>query len=166
MATTGLAAPQGLEQITAIFGDIHKYVLLGGTSDPQWQRDCLASVALPFPLILFFDHSKTITHFTCHKLLVGIFADVLGKIVSGGLQDRVTSFGGCFAFRPQRTGANLSTHSWGIAIDLNPESNQQGTTGDMDAGVIAVFRGAGFEWDGNWTGATRDGMHFQFCSRY
>jgi D-alanyl-D-alanine carboxypeptidase len=36
----------------------------------------------------------------------------------------------------------------------------------MDAGIIEIFRGAGFEWGGDWPGKLRDGMHFQFCSGY
>jgi hypothetical protein len=58
---------------------------------------------------------------------------------------KITSFGGCFAFRP-RTESKLSAHGWGIAIDLNPQSNPQGSRGDMDAGIIDVFLAAGFEW--------------------
>jgi hypothetical protein len=166
MIATVLAAPRGLEQISATFGNIQKYILHDGTLDPRWQSEVLSSVALPFPLVLSFDQTKTITHFRCHKLLVGIFSDAFAKIVSFGLQDRVTSFGGCFAFRPQRSGTKLSTHSWGIAIDLNPQSNRQGAVGDMDAGVIEVFRAAGFDWGGDWIGGARDGMHFQFCSGY
>jgi hypothetical protein len=108
-------APKGWEQIAATFGDVRKYILHDGSLDPRWQMESLASVALPFPLILSFDEPKTISHFTCHRLLVGIFADVFGKIVSGGSRDRVTSFGGCFAFRPQCTSTKLSTHCWGIA---------------------------------------------------
>jgi D-alanyl-D-alanine carboxypeptidase len=65
-----------------------------------------------------------------------------------------------------RTNTKPSTHSWGIAIDLNPETNAQGTAGDMDAGVIEIFRGAGFKWGGDWEGGTRDPMHFQFCTGY
>ncbi|MGA9040613.1 MAG: M15 family metallopeptidase [Terriglobales bacterium] len=161
-----ITAPNGLEQITATFGDIQKYVLLDGTLDPRWQTEFLALVELPIPLVLSFDHSKTITHFSCHTLLCGIFADVFAKIASDGLRGKISSFGGCFAFRPQRTGDKLSTHCWGIAVDLNPESNQQGSVGDMDAGVVDVFRSSGFEWGGDWRGARKDGMHFQFCTGY
>jgi len=166
IATTYLTAPKGLEQIASTLGDIRKYILHDGTLDPRWQIEFLALVALPFPLTLSFDQSRTITHFTCHNLLVGVFADVFGKIVSDGLQDKVESFGGCFAFRPQRTGSKLSTHCWGIAVDLNPETNLQGTIGDMDGGVVGIFRSAGFEWGGDWAGPRRDAMHFQFCSGY
>jgi hypothetical protein len=103
---------------------------------------------------------------TCHKLLANVFSHVFVHIQGSGLQNKITSFGGCFSFRPQRTGTKLSTHAWGVAIDLNPQTNQQGTAGNMDTSVIAVFREAGFKWGGDWQGRTRDPMHFQFCTGY
>ena len=72
--------------------------------------------------------------------MVEIFASVFGLVQAGGLQSKISSFGGCFAFRQQRTGAKLSTHSWGIAIDLNIGNNPQGSSGDMDTGFIEIFR--------------------------
>jgi len=96
----------------------------------------------------------------------GIFTDVFGRLQVSGLREKIITFGGCFSFRPQRTRTKLSAHSWGIAIDLNPESNAQGTIGDMDSSVIKIFREAGFEWGGDWQGKTRDPMHFQFCTGY
>ena len=103
---------------------------------------------------------------TCHKRMVEVFASVFDLVQARGLGSKIVSFGGCFAFRQQRTGTKLSTHSWGIAIDLNTVTNPQGSAGDMDAGVIEIFRVAGFEWGGDWPGKLRDGMHFQFCSGY
>jgi len=66
------------------------------------------------------------------------------------LEKQITSLGGCFSFRPQPTGTKLSTHSWGIAIDLNPETNAQGTAGDIDSAIVDIFRKAGFQWGGDW----------------
>ena len=49
-------------------------------------------------------------------------------------------------------------------MDLNPESNQQGSAGSMDPGIISIFQQAGFLWGGEWHGAACDPMHFQFCT--
>jgi len=53
-----------------------------------------------------------------------------------------------------------------MRIDLNPQTNVQGSAGNMDAHLVEVFRAAGFEWGGDWNGKTRDPMHFQFCTAY
>ncbi len=164
--TAPLACPHGLNQICSTFGDIFQYILPDHSLDPRWQTEFLTKIALPFPLALSWDKSRTVTEMACHKLLAGIVTDVFARLQSEGLREKITSFGGCFSFRPQRTGAKLSAHSWGIAIDLNPETNAQGTEGNMDSGVIKVFRDAGFEWGGDWQGKVRDPMHFQFCTGY
>lgn len=166
IAQLGLQPPVGLAGIVREFGDVREFVTGEGGLDPRWEAEALARVDLPFGLALAWDHSKTVSRFRCHRRLTGIFARVFEQIVSAGLQARVRSFGGCFMYRPQRTGGRLSTHSWGIAIDLNPETNGLGSVGDMDAEVVEIFREAGFTWGGKWTGRGRDPMHFQYCSGY
>jgi hypothetical protein len=100
---------------------------------------------------------------SCHRRPTGIFSSVIGSILKRGLQERINSLGG---FSSPGTGSKLSAYSWGIAIGLNPESNPQGSAGNMDAGLVEIFRRAGFEWGGDWQGKTRDPMHFQFCTGY
>ena len=158
--------PNGLDEIRTTFGDIFAYVTADHTLDPRWQSEFLDRVPLPFPMTLSWNRSQTVSTITCHKLLASVFTGVFDRIQSSGLQNKITSFGGCFSFRPQRTGTKLSTHAWGIAIDLNPETNEQGTAGTMDIGLIATFREAGFKWGGDWQGRSRDPMHFQFCTGY
>ncbi len=159
-------ASHGLNEIIATFGDIHEYVGPDGELDPRWEADFLARVSLPYPLRLAWDLSRTITQMTCHRRMTGIYASVFASVQQRGLRSRVESFGGCFAYRPQRTGSKLSTHSWGIAIDLNPATNLQGSDGDMDPRLVEIFHCAGFEWGGDWKGKARDPMHFQFCTGY
>lgn len=161
-----LLAPHGIEEIIEVFGDIREYIGPDGQLAESWQMNYLARASLPFPLRLAWDPSRTITQMTCHRRMASAFGSIFAMIQDRGLQASVTSFGGCFAFRPQRTGNKLSTHSWGIAIDLNSETNPQGAAGNMPAGLIQIFRSAGFEWGGNWQGTARDPMHFQFCTGY
>jgi len=161
-----LRPPHGLSEIIATFGDIFAYIRPDYTIDPRWQAEQMATFSPPSPLILSWDHSRQVTRMTCHKLMRPIFRDCFQAIADSGLQQQITSFGGCFSFRPQRTGTRLSTHSWGIAIDLNPESNAQGTAGQMHSGIVSIFRSAGFTWGGDWSGSACDPMHFQFCSGY
>lgn len=161
-----LAPPHGLDELVATFGDIFDYIREDHTLDPRWQTDCLTTVPLPFALTLSWDSSRQVRRISCHRLLAQTCTDVFVHIQSAGLQRKIASFGGCFSFRPQRTGTKLSTHAWGIALDLNPESNAQGTAGNMDAAVVAIFKHAGFSWGGDWQGSVRDPMHFQFCTGY
>jgi hypothetical protein len=161
-----LRPPQGLNQIIATFGDIFACIGPDHTLDSRWQTEFLGRVALPFALPLSWDISRSVTQFTCHKMLVPVLGRVFSDIQTAGLESKLTSFSGCFAFRPQRAGTKLSAHAWGIAIDLNPETNQQGTPGNMDQRVVTIFQQAGFQWGGGWQGRRRDPMHFQFCTGY
>ena len=161
-----LAAPHGLEDILTTFGDIFEYIRADGSLDARWQGDFLGRLTLPFPLRLSWDKSTSVNQMTCHKRMTPVFAMVFGEIDKLGLQTKIESFGGCFSFRPQRRGTKLSTHAWGIAIDLNSEDNAQGSASNMNAALVEVFCSAGFEWGGDWEGRARDPMHFQFCTGY
>ena len=165
-ATPTLVPPHGLDQIVATFGDIFDYIREDHTVDPRWQTEMLSTISLPFSIPLSWDKSHSIQRITCHKQLAPICIAVFANLQAAGLQSAITSFGGCFSFRPQRTGTKLSAHCWGIAIDLNPESNAQGTEGNMDTAVISIFKKVGFAWGGDWEGKVRDPMHFQFCTGY
>ena len=162
----GLAAPKGLDAIKATFGDIEKFIGSDGGLNPQWEQQFIGRATLPFPIPLSWALTQKVTRFQCHTKLSGVFEAVFKEIQGRGLQSKVKTFGGCYAYRPKRTSTKLSTHSWGIAIDLNPLTNEQGTSGDMAPGVIEVFKGFGFTWGGDWSGKSKDPMHFQFCSGY
>jgi D-alanyl-D-alanine carboxypeptidase-like protein len=72
-----------------------------------------------------------------------------------------------------------SNHAYGLAIDLNPAENPYvgcGRTRDptraryldrsrlrkgmVTPAVVAAFRSVGWGWGGDWSGATKDYMHF------
>jgi len=162
----GLATPNGLNEILTTFGNIFDFINEDGTLKPGWESDHLTRTPLPFPMPLSWDLSHSISKLYCHVKLADIFQRVFTEIQNKGLQSQVKTFGGCYNYRAKRTSHKLSAHSWGIAIDLNPDSNSQGTAGDIHPGVVQIFQSFGFKWGGEFSGPSRDPMHFQFCTGY
>jgi hypothetical protein len=161
-----LTPPNGLQEILATFGDIYKYLKADGTVDPKWEIDQMASAPLPYPIPLAWDTSIQAKSMRVHRKLVPTINDVFKAIDAAGLKSKVRTYGGGYSFRAKRTSSKLSTHCWGIAIDLDPTTNALGSAGDMNPGVVEVFRSFGFKWGGDWTGGGKDPMHFQFCTGY
>jgi hypothetical protein len=161
-----LQPPHGLAEIIATFGDVRHFVRANGTLSWEWESNYLAEVELPFPIPVSWDLDEMVMRFVCHKKLAPIIEQVFQTIEAQGLRQSIKCFGGCFNFRAKRTGSKLSTHAWGISLDLNPLTNPQGRPGDMDPRVVAVFRKYGFSWGGDWAGRDKDFMHFQFCTGY
>ncbi|MDD5652453.1 MAG: M15 family metallopeptidase [Candidatus Moranbacteria bacterium] len=103
--------------------------------------------------------------FLCHKLLVPKFQDAFQNVVDRKLADKIKTFDGCLNERPIRGGKNPSTHSWGVAIDLNAKWNPMGKKEfEMDRDLAKCFEDAGFIWGGRWQGRYTDAMHFQYVS--
>jgi hypothetical protein len=78
-----------LDQIIASFGDVHNYIQPDGMLDPRWQTEFIDRVALPFPLLLSWDHSKSVRQFACHKRLTAVFGNVFANILAEELQAKV-----------------------------------------------------------------------------
>jgi len=163
-----LERPHGLVEITAIFGDIFKYISPVQDSSlrirPSFENDFIVPLPLHFPLRLAGSNNRYADNIRCHTLLRGHFDAIFREIESDGLAGKIHSLGGCYQFRFKRTRPELSTHAWGIAIDLNPETNVPGTDGDIDPAVVCIFAKYGFIWGGDWK--RKDPMHFQFCTGY
>jgi len=157
--------PHGLAEVLRLYGDIHAYILTDGTLSPEWERIYLASAHLPEPLPLSWDLSRRVSTIRCHVLLARKFEATFQAIHDEGFWPAVHDYGGCYAFRAQRGSASkLSLHAWGLAVDLNTNTNKLGTTGDMSADVVRIFEENGFVWGGHFS--RPDGMHFQFCDGY
>lgn len=150
----------------------------------------IVTTALPWPLRLAWDMDVSVGSIRCHRLVVrdllSIFQAIwsherlavkqqvgfdshttaeydsltLAKIQADGLD----LFGGCYVYRNKRGSKNLSTHAWGIAIDLNPVGNPFGEVGDMPEWVVAEFESRGWVWGGRWK--KRDDQHYQAGGGY
>ena len=118
---------------------------------------------------LAWDTSKTVNKITCHERV----HDSLGKILSdifnfysGNLDnvknDRMDLFGGCLNVRKVRGGDSWSIHSWGAAIDLDPEHNtlsMHRNEASMRNEIINIFESEG--WSSMGRSKNYDFMHFQ-----
>jgi hypothetical protein len=96
---------------------------------PNQQGSYLTTIDLPYPMRLAWDKKTTVKKMRCHKLVAqnfhNVFTDLLAHYGLEKIQELgIDLFGGCFNFRAMRGGSDYSRHSWGIAIDLDPERNQ------------------------------------------
>lgn len=128
---------------------------------------------LPFKMRIAWDLSSTITSYSCHKLVKDPMEQIWNKTLETYGIDRIRElrldlFGGCLNVRQKRGGNGWSMHSWGIAVDIDPDRNQlkmhkpEATLSAAayddfwnivyDTGAI----GLGIERDYDW-------MHFQFA---
>ena len=95
---------------------------------PNQNGTYLVSIKLPYPMRLAWDKNTKVNTMRCHKLVAqnftNVFNDLLNHYGLAKIQELgIDLFGGCFAFRAMRGGSDYSRHSWGIAIDLDPERN-------------------------------------------
>lgn len=96
---------------------------------PNQNGTYLVSIKLPYPMRLAWDKNTKVNTIRCHKLVAqnftNVFNDLLNHYGLAKIQELgIDLFGGCFNFRAMRGGSDYSRHSWGIAIDLDPERNQ------------------------------------------
>jgi hypothetical protein len=85
----------------------------------------LTTIILPYP---FLYDGKPVSKMRCHKLVADKFLAVFNDILAHyGLEEinklGINKYGGCFNYRKMRGGSQLSRHSWGVAIDLDPQRN-------------------------------------------
>lgn len=148
--------PKGLEEIEKTFGKI-VYQNAGG-----------GSVVILNDFVeknIVYHEFKVVGIQPWHVVLIDVLESVMHEIKKRGLDKEIVQFG---SWNPRHkmhdSKRELSTHAWGISCDLNWATNQIGTRGDLDSGIIDVFERHGFEWGGRWK--YKDPMHFQYCTSY
>ena len=88
----------------------------------------LVTIELPFPMIVAWDRKSTVKKIQCHKLIADKLRNALTEILEHyGLEEikrlGIDIYGGCFNYRLMRGGTKPSTHSWGVALDMDPDRN-------------------------------------------
>jgi peptidoglycan hydrolase-like protein with peptidoglycan-binding domain len=84
---------------------------------------------LPFPMKLAWDTSVTVTTMTLHEKVAPSAGRALDRVAKIFSPAEIAAygfdlFGGSLNVRRMRGGSAWSMHSWGIAIDFDPERNQ------------------------------------------
>lgn len=141
-----------------------------GQADRAWESANLIRITPAYRLVLAWDTSRSVSSILVHKKcadsLSRVFAAILAHYKTQAAIDaaRMHLFGGVYNFRLMRGGSSLSIHSWGAAIDLDPERNGLGVKrvegkGQMPMEVVRIFEAEGWVWGGRWK--RPDQMHFQ-----
>lgn len=133
----------------------------------------LVRLQLPYPMRLAWDKNTTVKSIQCHRsvhdALAHIFNDILAHYGLPQIQQLgIDLYGGCFNYRKMRGGNEWSRHSWGVAIDLDPERNQLRETSRTARfarpeykAMIDIFYKHGFASLGREK--NYDWMHFEVC---
>lgn len=84
---------------------------------------------LPYKLKLAWAPSTTLTKITCHQKVTKSLYTIFEKTLKTYGEKEISRlkldvFGGCLNVRRMRGGSSWSIHSWGAAIDLDPDNNQ------------------------------------------
>lgn len=88
----------------------------------------LVMINLPYPMKIAWDLTHSVTrmqiHKDCAESVKAIFTDILAHYGLVEIQRlKIDYFGGSYNFRKMRNGTEWSVHSWGCAIDLDPQEN-------------------------------------------
>jgi hypothetical protein len=132
------------------------YTVIGGgriAPDPAWVAANIGTEVMPI-----------IGSMTCHREIFPQLRAALEEVISRGLANELhpDEYAGCYYPRFIAGTTTLSNHSFGLAMDFNVPGNQRGTVGEMDRGVVAIFKKWGFAWGGDWN--YTDPMHFELSA--
>lgn len=132
------------------------------------------SIQLPYAMRLAWDTKVSLSKITCHEKVAEPMGRIFAKLLSEYGYNKLNElgidlFGGCLNVRLKRgSKTSWSIHSWGVAVDLDPDRNTLRET-------RRTARFARPEYDPMWRivesegavslGMARDfdWMHFQFA---
>ena len=160
--------PDGLKDILTYYGNPDRDENFA--PDLAYEKENLVWLPAPYPLFLPWRLKKACNWIYAHRLVAESLIEALEEIYNYRGENYLATnkfdrYGGMYHFRKMITYPALSTHSWGIAIDLNPElAPYGGDPSGQPEFIVEAFKKRGWNWGGDWK--TPDGMHFQACIGY
>jgi hypothetical protein len=162
------------EEIRKYFGDFQF------TENPQqkgailikapWPQDNLTEVFIPsLKGLPKYGTSGFSGKVICHKKIALPLKNAFAEIEKKGLSRCVLFWGGSYVPRhiTWDPAKSLSTHSWGIAFDINVQWNAYNVTPPAVGfegcvrEIVPILEKHGFAWGGHFSNP--DGMHFEFA---
>jgi len=126
------------------------------------------TIKLPWNMYLAWDTKQVITKFSCHEKVHDSMLRCFERIGDAYPDEKIRRklgidlWGGCLNIRKMRGGSAWSMHSWGIAIDFDPDRNQLRWGKDKarlaktdcetfwkiweDEGWVSLGRSRNFDW--------------------
>jgi D-alanyl-D-alanine carboxypeptidase len=158
---------QDLDSLNKFYGDPRGR---NGTYSPSWYKENIVRWIPPYQMYYSVDHSK-FSHMMVHKKCLSVFQAAYTDVFKHFGQQKITQLrldisGGSYCYRLERGGSDLSVHSWGCAIDMDPVHNpfpQPWKKGGIDPTFCQIMESHGFWWRGE--NGDVDPMHFQCCYR-
>ncbi|MBR3276209.1 MAG: M15 family metallopeptidase [Eubacterium sp.] len=110
-------------------------------------------------------------YITCHEKLAGEICACFEEMAAMGFPIKPSEVA-CYGWRVMASGTgSLSHHSYGVAVDINWNSNPAVYWGYspnpldpycINQAVVGIWKKHGFFWGGDWTGGYYDPMHFTY----
>lgn len=167
--------PHNLKEVIALFGDPTRGGLYLKVCDPVWKAANIVELHGTDAFLPVLAKS----YFPIHEKIEPYAREAFKRAESAapGYVQRPGTWG--FNFRHMRHNVHmpLSYHSYGIAIDVNPDDNHATSWPPHNApweaawlaqwpksvprGVVEAFKSCGFAWGGDWSGYC-DPMHFEW----
>jgi hypothetical protein len=176
-----METPNGRKEIEALFGNPAN---TDGTLNEAWEGENIRKIAPPDGWILYYQADSGLVQVSgirLHRLLEDSLLAVLDDIWShareqigtGATDDQIRAWlhqrrldqhGGGFNFRKITGGTKLSLHSYGIAIDWDPEHNprKKPLTNTLPNWWYEIWQNHGWSEGRNFP--TPDPMHVQFAT--
>lgn len=156
------------QEIERIFGKFTYTEGKGGRilPDPAWVREHIVEIKLPYA----DSDEPRIKRVQCHKLVAPSLVNAFDELDTAGLLHVVRTLDGCWVPRHVLWDKRkpLSSHAYGIAIDLNARLFPYGSSKLQDPRLVKIMARHGFLFGqiggGLWV-STRDPMHAEYCWR-